>query len=383
MSFDDVDISRLRRSRGEKWTRYPEDVLPAWVADMDFQVAPPIADYMQRAVADNDFGYPVNPNLRGLSHVFANRARQRWNWEIEPRMVEVMTDVVQGMYVGMSTLTEPGDGAVIQRPVYRPIQNCVAELGRRPVHNDLLDVDGRYEIDFDGLRRVIDSNTRVLMLCNPQNPTGRIFTGAELQELAEIAIERDLIVFADEIHADLVHPGQEHVPIATLGADIASRTITFTSATKAFNIAGTRTAVAIFGSDDLKKRFQSIPRHVRGGLGIFGLNATRIAWEECDQWLDEVQHYIQANAEFIAEFVHEQMPSVRFRPPDASYLAWLDCRELELPSEPFDFFLEKARVALSAGTDFGPGGSGCGRLNFATSRATLTQILERMASSLS
>jgi cystathionine beta-lyase len=220
------------------------------------------------------------------------------------------------------------------------------------------------------------------LLCNPQNPTGRVFTRAELERLAQIAIERDLIVISDEVHGDLVFPGHHHIPIASLGPEIEARTITLTSATKAFNMAGLRCGVAVFGSDALKKRFQVLPSHLRGGLGSFGLVASEIAWTSAQPWLDEVLAYLDGNRAYLAGFVKERLPGITHVSPEATYLAWLDCRALALPQDPFTFFLEHARVALSDGRKTGPGGEGFVRLNFATSRPILSQILERVEKSL-
>jgi cystathionine beta-lyase len=291
----------------------------------------------------------------------------------------VLTDVVQALYVTLHVLTEPGDGAVIQTPIYPPFLHCVDEVGRRMITNELLPGERRYEIDFDGLGAAIDERTRVLMLCNPHNPTGRVFARDELEGLAEIALERDLIIASDEIHADLVLPGHSHIPIATLGPEVEARTITLMSATKAFNIAGLRCAVAAFGSQDLLQRFNALPRHIRGGLNTLGLAATEIAWTRCQPWLDELIDYLEGTRRLVRDLLSEQLSSVRHFSPEGTYLAWLDCRALDLPGGPFRFFLKRARVALSDGTRFGQGGNGFVRLNFATSREIVTEAVERMA----
>jgi cystathionine beta-lyase len=308
--------------------------------------------------------------------------RERFGWEIDPQRVEVISEVVQGLYLGLCAAGAEGDGAVVQTPVYPPFLHCVRELRRVTRINELVRGPERYEIDFDALRAALDPRTRALLLCNPQNPTGRVFTRAELTRLAELAIERDLVILADEITADLVYPGHRHTPIATLGPEIAARTITLSSASKAFNIAGLRCAVAHFGSAELQERFNGVPRHIRGGLGALGLAATEIAWTRCQGWLDEVLRYLDGNRQFVLRFLRERLPGVRCLAPEGTYLAWLDCRELKLEHDPYRFFLERARVALSPGPAFGQGGAGFARLNFATSRKILGEILERMAGAL-
>ncbi len=382
MSFDDLDLATLRRRRGEKWQEYPSDVLAAWVADMDFPVAEPISRYIEQAVRDGDLGYPINPTPGALPTVFAKRALERFGWQIDPHRVLVLSDVVQGIYLGIHTLSEPGDGVVVQPPVYPWFLKATEELGRRRIENELAAGPRGYEIDFDDLRAKLDPRARILLLCNPQNPTGRVFTRAELERVAALAIERDLIVISDDVHHDLVYPGQRYTPIATLGPEIEARTITLTSATKAFNFAGLRCGVAVFGSDALKRRFETLPSHLRGGLGNFGLVASEIAWTSCQPWLDEVLAYLDGNRAFLAKFVKERLPGVGHVSPEATYLGWLDCRKLGLEPDPYRFFLNRARVALSDGRRNGPGGDGFVRINFATSRAILTQILERLAQSL-
>jgi cystathionine beta-lyase len=384
VSFDDLDLGTLRRRRGEKWADYPADVLPAWVADMDFPLPPPIAKYLAERVAIHDLGYPQNPTPGGLPTVFAKRALERFGWTVDPKRVLVLTDVVQGIYIALQTLCERGAGVVIQPPVYPPFFDAVRETHKRLVTNPLVRGPRGYELDLDGLRRACDSGTRVLLFCNPQNPTGRVFTRAELEGIARIALERDLLVISDEIQCDLVFPGHRHVPFASLSPELEARTVTLTSATKGFNIAGLRCAVAAFGSDSLLDRFKQVPSHVRGGLGTLGLAATEIAWTSCQPWLDDALAYLDGNRRFLAEFVRARLPGVVHFPGESLYLAWLDCAALDLGGKaPYDFFLSRARVALSDGRKFGPEGRACARVNFATSRAILTQVLERMAGAVS
>jgi cystathionine beta-lyase len=378
----DFDTSDLRARTGEKWHHYDSDVLAAWVADMDFPIAEPLQALLQQTADRTDVGYPINPSPEGLPTVFAERAAERWGWAIDPPRIEVITDVVQGMYVAIETLSEPGDRMIVQTPIYPPFLKAVRELKRELLDAELVRGESRYEIDFDALRKAADGRTRMLLLCNPHNPTGRVFDRTELEGLAEIVLEHDLYVMSDEIHSDLVYAPHEHIPFATLGPEVEARTVTLTSATKAFNIAGLRCAVAVFGSDELRRRFRSIPPAILGGLGSLGLAATRIAWQECDDWLQAVRAQLAENRDFVASFVRDRLPGVRHLPPEATYLAWLDCNDLGLEPNPFRHFLDRARVALSEGPRFGPPGRGFVRLNFATNPAVLTQILERMEKSL-
>ncbi len=390
LDLDRLDVDRLRRRRGEKWQQYPPDVLPAWVAEMDFPLAAPIRRVLEDALAHDDLGYPINPRPQDLPTVFAARMQERFGWRIDPQRALVLTDVVQGIYVALDRFAAPGEGVVVQTPVYPPFLHAVRDTGRRLVENPLVASSDpaapalapRWEIDFDGLRGALDAGTRVLLLCHPQNPTGRVFERAELEALAELALRHELLVVSDEIHADLLYPGRRHLPFAALAPEVEARTITLTSATKAFNIPGLRCALAHFGSAELQRQFCSLPGHVRGGIGSLGLAATAAAWSESQPWLDAVLRYLDGNRAFVAEFVAAELPDIRFRPPEASYLAWLDCRALGLAPSPQRWFLEHARVALSAGEAFGRPGQGFARLNFATSRALLGEILGRMAKAL-
>ncbi len=383
MDLDLLDLASLRRRKGEKWGTYPTDVLPAWVADMDFPVCAPIRRLLEQGIADGDLGYPSDAALVELVEAFVGRAHERFSWGVDPRRVEALTDVVQGLYIGLLTYSERGDGAIVQSPVYPPFLHAVPECDRRILINQLRPCARGYEIDFDNLRSRIEPRTRLLLFCNPQNPTGRAFTRPELESLAELVLDHDLIVLSDEIHADLVFPGAQHIPLATISPEVADRTVTLMSASKAFNIAGLRCAVAVFGSAELQARFNTLAPHLRGGLGCLGLAATTLAWRDGQSWLAEVVDYLDGNRRLVSKFVTDHMPRVRHRAPEATYLAWLDCRDLALPTSPQQFFLERGKVALSNGAAFGPGGEGFVRLNFATSRPILSEILDRMHSALS
>ena len=381
--FNAISLAALRRRRGTKWTRYPPDVLPAWVADMDFDMAEPIRSGLVRMMDDNDLGYSPKLPASGLPEAFAAFAARRFpGWEVAPERMVAIADIVQGIHLAIEAYTRPGDGVCTLTPVYPPFLQAVAETGRRLDHCTMVRGDGRYEIDFDALRAAIDGRTRILLLCTPHNPLGRVFEPGELDELARIAVERDLLVIADEIHADVVYRGFRHIPFASLGPEVEARTVTMTSATKSFNIAGLRCAVVLFGSDRLAERFNAWPERIRGAVSSFGMEATRIAWTECDEWLDALLDHLEGNRDFLHAFVAERLPGIRMVLPAATYLGWLDCREFGLEPDPYHWFLDRARVGFNDGRDFGDGGEGHVRINFATSRAILAQVLERMEEAL-
>ena len=381
--FNAISLEALRRRRGTKWTRYPPDVLPAWVADMDFDMAEPIRAGLMRIMEANDLGYSPKLPASGLPEAFAAFAARRFpGWVVAPERMVAIADIVQGIHLAIEAYTRPGDGVCTLTPVYPPFLQTVAETGRRLDFCTMGPGEGRYEIDFDALRAAIDERTRLLLLCTPHNPLGRVFEQGELEELARIAIERDLVVVADEIHADIVYPGFRHIPFASLGPEVEARTVTMTSATKSFNIAGLRCAVVVFGSDRLAERFNAWPERIRGAVSSFGMEATRIAWTECDEWLDALLAHLEENRDFLNAFVGERLDGIRMVLPAATYLGWLDCREFGLEPDPYTWFLERARVGFNDGRDFGDGGEGHVRINFATSRAILAQILERMEEAL-
>ena len=376
--FDAVTEPVLRARTGEKWHQYGPEPLALWVADMDFEAAAPIRRRLARALAVGDLGYPQYAPQTRLPDLAVARLAQRFGYQVPRAQVELVSEVVQAMHVSLVQLTQPGDGVITQTPIYPPFLGVIKDHGRALLANEMLRGPRGYELDLDDLRAKA-KRARLLLLCNPHNPTGRCFRRDELETIAAIAREHDLHVVSDEIHADLVFSPHQHVPFASLSEDAASRTITLYAASKAFNIAGLRCAVAIFGTPELKKRFNAFPRHLRGGLNGPGILATEAAWTHGDAWLANCLAYLRANRDFVAEFVARELPGVVHFAPQATYLAWLDCRALGLAPTPHEFFLKRANVALSEGPNFGEPGRGFVRLNFATSRAILARALEQMA----
>lgn len=376
--FEEADLAALPHRSGAKWARCPPGVLAAWVADMDFPLAEPVAEALRGMVDRSDVGYPCTPGGDGLATEFSNRMDKRFGWLADPAQVEVLTDVVQGLHLAVELFSERGDGVVTPLPIYPPFLEAVEPMGRRAVWMRFERSGRGYEIDFDQLERSIDRRTRLLLLCNPHNPTGRVLREAELRRLADLALAHDLVVVSDEIHADLVYPGARHVPIASLDADIAARTMTLASATKAFNFAGLRCAVAHFGSSDLRRRFRQVHHHARGGVNAMGLAATLAAWRHGDQWLAAVVSYLEGNRDLVVSHAEASWPGVACAAIESTYLAWLDCRGAGLPGAPHRVLLDEAKVMLSVGSDFGQGCEAFTRINFATPRPLLCEILGRM-----
>lgn len=368
----------LRARTGAKWRMHPPDVLPSFVAEMDFKVAPAIQEAIKDFVERADYGYGNLTDAAQLFDAFTLWMDRRHGWRPDPALSIAVTDVVQSLVAMINAFSDKGDGVIVQTPVYPPFLMSVAWTGRRLVDNPMVDDGKRYVIDLDGLERVA-AQAKVLFLCNPQNPTGRVFERAELEAMATIAARHDLAIVSDEIHADLVYPGAKHVPMETI-AGAAERTVTLTSATKGFNVPGLRTAVAHFGSAELKARFDArTPEHLLGGPSRIGMLATIAAWTQSEPWLNEVMDYLERNRRRVAEWAAEQR--IGHHVPEGTFLAWLDTRHLQLAEgiTPQQHFLERARVALSQGGDFGEAGKGHVRLNFATSAEVLEEILGRLS----
>jgi len=379
----DVSLEQLRQRRGTKWTHFGPDVIPTWVADMDFPVAPPIKQALADILERGDIGYPGDASLQALADAFARRMSQRFDWRPDVSRVMPVGNLIQALIASVASFSQPGDGVVIQTPIYYPFLTIVKSLGRRLVENPLVRGPRRYEMDLDHLERVIDDKTRLFLFCNPHNPTGRVFERSELEQIAAIAVANDLIVVSDEIHADLVYPGGGHIPLASLGPEIAARTITLTSATKTFNMAGLKCAIIHFGSPELMRGQTALfNEHVLGTPNIMGIEATLAAWRHGDDWLANTLKQLDTNRTRVAEFLAEHLPAVIFHPPEASYLAWLDCSALELSPRPYKFFLSEAGVAFSDGRQFSEQAQQFVRLNFATAPDVLEQILERSSTAV-
>ncbi len=375
----DPPLEWLRRKQGVKWHRPGPDLIPAWVADMDFPVAPPIRAALTAMLDRGDLGYP-DWSQRPLAEVFAERMRRRFGWAADADQVRLVVDLMQGLQVVLHLATEPGDGVAAHLPNYPPFPAAIATMQRRLVPVQLLPDGPSWRFDEATLDRA-GADSRVLLLVNPQNPTGRAFTRPELHRILAAAERHDLLVISDEIHAELVHEPHDHIPFASLGADAAARTVTLTSATKAYNIAGVRTAVAHVGADWLRKRWDAQPPDLFGQPSTLGVEATIAAWRDCDAWLTALRQHLRAQRDHLAARV-AQLPGVSMRMPDAGYLAWLDCRGAALPDDPAGYFRRHAGLELAPGPDYDPAAQGWVRLNFATSRAILDEILDRMTACL-
>jgi cystathionine beta-lyase len=383
MSHDFDRVIDRRATASNKWRKYPADVLPLWVADMDFTSPEPVVRALRERVEHGVYGYGFEEP--GFAQVFVDRLQKRYGWRVSPEAVVMIPGVIPGFNVACRALTRPGDGLLLQVPVYPPILRAP---GNHEITRDeaplARDRDGRYAVDLDAFRAAIHPRTRAFLLCNPHNPVGRVFTREDLAGLAQICLERDLSIIADEIHCDLLYQGQRHIPMASLGPEIERRTITLMAPSKTFNLAGLKVSVAVIPDASLRERFMAARGdYVQAQVNVLGYAAAFAAYRDGDAWLAELLRYLEANRDYLADYVRRHLPGVTMTPPEGTYLAWLDCRgAAAAAADPFTFFLERAKVACNDGALFGRGGQGFVRLNFGSPRSILTEGLERMRRAL-
>jgi cystathionine beta-lyase len=372
-ALTELDLDRLRRRRNAKWTHYPPDVLPAWVADMDFPLAPAVRGALIDTIELDDCGYPA-PDRVGLGEAFAAFALRRLHWEVDPARVVPAPDVVGALSELLRAITRPGDRVVINPPVYHPffslIESHECEVAGVPLR------DG--ELDVAATCQALEAGAAALILCSPHNPSGTTPSRADLEALAQAAQRAGAWVLADEIHSPLVLPGAEHVPFLSVSQAAREHGIALCSASKAFNIAGLNCAQIVTASPRAAAVIAQLPRAATH-CGQLGAIASVAAFERGDEWLDDVLAVLDHNRQLLARRLAEVLPEVIYSPPRAGYLAWLDMRALELGDDPSDAILERGRLALSPGPIFGQEGRGFARLNFATSPALVEEAVARIA----
>jgi len=383
MRFDFDTVLDRRGTHSLKWDRCPvdfglDDVIPMWVADMDFAAPPAVVEAIARRAAHGAYGYASVPESMWASAIDWLRARH--GWAVERSWLGRAPGVVPALNLCVRAFTEPGDGILVQTPVYYPFFHAVERNGRRLLRSPLAVDDGRYRMDFSDLERRIDERTRLLILCSPHNPVGRVWTREELERLGEICVRRNLIVLSDEIHMDLVMPGHRHVPTASLSPALAERTVTLLAPSKTFNVASLNLSLVVSSNPDLLARYEA--EFNAAGLTIaslFGTVALEAAYRHGAEWLDQLLAYLAGNVEFADRFIGERLPELRFIRPEGTYLALVDCRKLGMPQQELDeFLLRQARVYFDSGAWFGEESAGFERINLACPRARLAEALQRL-----
>src|ERR1700674_1643424 len=375
-AFDQLSLSNLRRRRSWKWQAFPPDVLPAFIAGMDFMLAPPIEAAIAAAVAMGDTGEEWQ--IPELGQALSGFARARFEWDVDPADVLLLPDVMNGVREVLRVVLKAGDGVVINTPIYPPFFRQILEAGCQVVEAPLEEGFGGYQLDLDAVERAFKSGARGYLLCNPHNPTGRVFARAELEVVAALAARYGVKVLADEIHAPLVLAGARHTSFLSLGEPAAELGAVLISASKAWNIPGLKCAQLVVASDAMRSVVQRLPESLSSRTGNLGVIASIAAYRDGGPWLDDLLEVIDRNRHLLREQLAEHLPPIRMGPPQGGYLAWLDCRALNLPEEPVDFFLKRGRLALGPGPNFGAAGRGHVRITMATTEEILREIVERM-----
>ncbi len=380
MTYDfDQEIDR-KDTDSHKWLAYGDDVIPLWVADMDFVSAEPIIRALRQRIDHGVFGY-TRPSPE-LGFTIQKRLKSLYGWEVREEEIIYLPGVVSALNLAFQVYAGPGDEVLVQTPVYGHFHRDPLRRGRAVISSQLIEKEDTYEIDFDAFEKAITDRTKIFILCNPHNPVGRVFTRKELEKLAGICLRHNIIICSDEIHCDLIYPGYRHIPIATLAPEVEAQTVTLMAPSKTFNIPGLGCAFAVIRNDSLRRKWIAGSEGLIPHVNIMGLVATLAAYRDGQEWLDQALRYLEGNRDFLMQYVEKYFPGIRMKKMEATYLAWLDCRNAGIAADPFDYILKEARVALNDGAEYGKGGAGFLRLNFACQRKRLVQALDRIKNAL-
>jgi cystathionine beta-lyase len=381
--FDFDTVIPRRATHSAKWSFFDEDVLPMWVADMDFVSPPAVLEQVHERVNHGIFGYTLDyPELR---ETIANRMQRLYQWQIQPEDMVFVPGMVTALNLFARTYGKNGDGILMQTPVYGPFLTVPPNNGRFAVMADLRSVPTgdctfTYEIDFDIFEKAITKQTSAFFLCNPHNPGGRAFTETELRQMADICLKHNLLICADEIHCDLLLNGTKHIPIASLSPEIAQNTVTLIAPSKTYNLPGLGCSIAIIQNKELRHQFEMANRNMGLHVNILGLVGATAAYQHGDEWLAALLDYLSENRDIVVAFIQDHLPMLKITVPEATYLAWLDCSALSLPENmgASEYFVKEGRLALNPGTFFGTGYDQFVRLNFGCPRSLLLDGLERL-----
>jgi cysteine-S-conjugate beta-lyase len=358
------------------------DVIPMWVADMDFNTPPFIIDALSNRLRHEILGYSFRPPEYYSS--IANWSEKRHGWKIEKEWICFSPGIVPALNFCTLAFTNPGDSIIVQPPVYFPFFSAVESHGRKLIHNNLKEADGNWEMDFEGLKECINEKTKMIFLSNPHNPLGRVWYPDELSELVDICLENNILIVSDEIHCDLILPGYKHTPVANLSSKASEITLTCIAPSKTFNLAGLSTSSVIISNPDLRKSFTSVVEKLHVGNGnIFGSIASVSAYTNGAGWLDDLLQYLNTNVEYVIGFCMERIPEIIPLRTEATYMIWIDCRKMGMTGKELqNFFVTKAGVGMNEGSTFGPGGEGYMRMNLACPMSTVIRAMDRIEKAL-
>lgn len=384
------DFDKIIERRGTDSVKYDilkplygrEDVIPMWVADMDFEVPDFIREAVIRRAEHEVYGYTIRP--KRFYETIAGWLSSRHGWEVDPGCIDFSPGVVPALVLAVLGFTSPGDKVLVQSPVYFPFFTSIEHHDRVLVNNQLKDEQGRYTIDFEHLEEQFREGVKMMLFCHPHNPVGRAWRREELTRLAELAVQYDVLVISDEIHSDLLLFGHKHIPLASLGEEIASLTITCIAPSKTFNLAGLHTSAVVIENSELKKRYEKILGDIHvGGGNLFGFVALEAAYTHGAEWLGQLNGYLEQNFEFLTDYLAKEVPFVRVTPLEATYLVWLNFGALEMEDqELMKFMIDKAKIGFVDGPRFGAGGEQYLRMNIATPRSVLKRALDQMTAAL-
>ncbi len=388
MKYDFDTVIERRNTDSTKWCNLKsrfgsEDVLPMWVADMDFPIAKPITEALRKRTEHEVYGYTYpRPSL---IHAIVHRMQQRYGWRVKAEWIVFTPGVVPALAAAVRAFTHPGDEVILQDPVYHPFWALVAQSGCVAASNPLKVNDGHYEMDFDDLekrfakRQNVKPRVRAMVLCNPHNPVGRVWTRDEIVSAGEIVVKNGAVMISDEVHCEVLYSGHKHTPFASISEAFAENSVVCMAASKSFNLAGLAASTIIIPNERLRDLFQAARASVLPQPDVFGFVALETAWREGDEWLEQMLAYLEKNRDFMLDFFARRIPRIKVIKPEGTYLVWLDCRALGLDNESLQkFFREKAKIGLDEGYIFGPAGTGFQRMNIACPRATLEEALTRI-----
>jgi cystathionine beta-lyase len=378
MSFDFDTIHSRLGTGSTKWSRYPEDVLPMWIADMDIAAPPAVLQTLRERLDQQILGYSVaGPQVR---QAIVDDLWAKYAWRVLPEELLFLPGVEPGFNMALHAFVQPGQPVVLQTPNYRPIRLAPGHWNLPRIEVPFAFENGEYLTPLPAMRQALNG-AGALLLSNPHNPIGKVFPREELLAVANACLDNGALIISDEIHAELCFDGRRHIPTASLSPAIAQRTITLMSASKAYNVAGLKTCFAVIQNAEIRERFNNARCGMVDSVSPLGLEATRAAYSQCGEWLDALLAYLQANRDYLMTAVRSRLPGVVMHAPQGTFLAWLDCSALGL-EDPQHFFLEQAKVGLSAGIEFGDDSQQFVRLNFGCPRAILEEGLQRMERAL-
>ena len=383
MKYNFDRIPERRHTNSVKWDLYPEDRLPLWVADMDFEVCPKIIDAMKERMEHPVFGYSLDdPELK---QVICERMEDRYHWTVKPEELVFVPGIVSGFNFAIRAFCGTGDSVIYQTPAYPPFISGPGNFDLEGIANDLyFDAEEEiWKIDFDKFEEQIKDNTSLFILCNPHNPVGRVFTPEELTRLGDICLRHNVRICSDEIHNEIIYSGYHHTPIESLNERFAANTITFIAHSKTFNIPGLSCSAAVVQDPQMREQFKKALNGLNSGVTGLAQKAGLAAYRDCGDWLDELMIYLEGNRDFAQDFIRTGIPAIRMNKIEATFLMWLDCSGLDIEGSPSEFFAKNAHVQLNDGITFGEKYGKFVRLNLGTNRETLSEALRRMKQALS